>query len=119
MKAQIPEHHQLSYELYQDFSETLDMPVDSMMPLETKYELYVIKIVYLKNLMGQCFRSVNRQLDGQSTRFSAQDFMKIQNSFHITRDLLRECILARYRASLDRAAKHPQNRPSSDHARDC
>jgi hypothetical protein len=105
---------QLSSELYRDFSEHMDMPIDSDMPLEVRYELYISKVVYLKNLLAQCFQSVNKQFSGAKAEFSSEDFANIQNSFLVTKDLIRDCILKKYTISLDRNARRFfNNQPDS------
>ncbi len=96
---------ELSSELYRDYSEFMDMPIDSDMPIEVRYELYISKVVYLKNLLAQCFQSVNKQFSGSKAEFSSEDFANIQNSFLVTKDLIRECILKKYTSSLDRNAR--------------
>ena len=105
MNARIPEQSRLSHEVYRTFAENLDVPLDSQMPLETKYELYVSKLVYLENLMSQCFRGINKQGRAVDIEFSSEDLMKIQNSYRITKDLLRECIFMKLRTSFEGAAK--------------
>lgn len=83
----------LSAELYRKFSERLDVPPESDMPLDIRYEIYLSQVVYLRNLMGQCFESFNRQFDGGTAGFSHHELATIHHSFLVTRDLIRECIL--------------------------
>ena len=96
---------ELSSELYRDFSEHMDMPIDSDMPIEVRYELYISKVVYLKNLLAQCFQSINKQFSGAKSEFSSEDLANIQNSFLVTKDLIRDCILNKYTNSLERNAR--------------
>lgn len=96
---------EVSSELYRDYSEHMDMPIDADMPMEVRYELYISKVVYLKNLLGQCFHSVNKQFSGGKAEFSSDDFVNIQNSFLVTKDLIRDCMLKKYKTSLERHAR--------------
>ena len=96
---------EVSAELYRNYSEHMDVPPESEMPLDTRYEIYLSKVVYLRNLLGQCFASFNRQFEGTNQPFSAEDFVNIQRSFFVTRDLIRECMLQSMSQSLDRHAR--------------
>jgi hypothetical protein len=102
--ARQPQEPTLSAELYRNFSEQLDMPPESDLDLDVRYEILLSKVVYLRNLMTQCFSAVNRQLDGAQLVFTPQDFVNIQNSFLVTRDLIRECLLTSVRVAVDQQA---------------
>lgn len=98
----------LSYERYRELAEDLCLPIESRMPLPMRVEIYQSKIVYLRNLMGQCMRSVNTPSCG--TAFTEQDLAYIHNAFTITRDFLRESILLQVNRSINIAQRHYQGR---------
>lgn len=104
MHPATPRKTHLSYERYRELSEDLCLPVESRMPLSVRVEIYQSKIVYLRNLMGQCMRSVNAPSGAPS--FNEQDLAYIQNAFTITRDFLRESILLQVNESLKIAQRH-------------
>lgn len=104
-----------SAERYRDFSQNLDMPVDSDMPLDVRYELYISKIVYLKNMINQCFQEINSPRKGLEATFQAKDLIHLQQAFAITRDLVRECILRRVQVGLSRhAQRFPLNKTNQE-----
>jgi hypothetical protein len=102
----------LSYERYRELAEELCLPLESRMPLSIKVEIYLSKIVYLRNLLSQCMRSVNVPSDKPC--FTTHDLAYIQNAFNITRDFLRESILLQVESSIQIAQRHyhPQNAAS-------
>jgi hypothetical protein len=95
----------LSADLYRNFSEHLDVPPESDMPLDVRYEIYLSKVVYLRNLVGQCFESFNRQFEGGHAAFNGEEFTRIQNSFIVTRDLIRECVIRSVQTGMERHAQ--------------
>ncbi len=111
MTTNVPAEAEISYELYLQLAEELSLPVEENIPLDMRYELYLSKIVYLKNLLGQCFRSVNTP--DSVNRFTVDDFSYIQRSFNITKEFLRECILLSVKEKIERASVlYKTNTPS-------
>ncbi|MFZ9519496.1 MAG: hypothetical protein ACO3A4_03370 [Silvanigrellaceae bacterium] len=88
-----PASAEISYELYVELLDELLNPIEHSLDLNVRYELYLSKLVYLENLLEQCFRSVNGQSRTSNAGFSQNDLQKIQEAIASTHDFMRETIL--------------------------
>ncbi|MBM3382548.1 MAG: hypothetical protein FJY29_08935 [Betaproteobacteria bacterium] len=86
-----------SYELYKELVEELMAPIETSMDAHVRYELYLSKLVYLENLLEQCFRTVNGSksatMNGIEHSFTADDLNTIRRAITSTHSHLRETIL--------------------------
>ncbi|MEY4065812.1 MAG: hypothetical protein RIR26_2020 [Pseudomonadota bacterium] len=85
-----------SYQLYCELLEELLEPIEPTLDLNTRYELYQSKLIYLENLQEQCFRSVNRNSNGHSQMhddFTSQDLQTIKTAITSTHAFMRSTIL--------------------------
>lgn len=91
---------QSSYELYKEIAEDLCVPVDFKLPVDVRYQLYLSKMVYLRNLFDQCFKSINHFQNKE--QFSANDFEMIRSAIEATQEFLRQTCLQAMDESLER-----------------
>lgn len=95
------EDKEVTYELYKEIAEELCIPVDEKLSIEVRYELYNSKMVFLRNLYEQCFRSVNMRggrID--SNDFNADDLKHIHDAIEITKGFLHHTMVAAMKNSL-------------------
>ncbi|NBW81946.1 hypothetical protein EBR21_09350 [bacterium] len=97
-----PASAEISYELYVELVDELLNPIEHSLDLNVRYELYLSKLVYLENLLEQCFRSVNGQNKPVNGSFSQADLQTIQEAISSTHEFMRETILEALELRLSR-----------------
>jgi hypothetical protein len=102
MRAGHQQDNDLSYELYREIAEELCAPVDEKLASEVRFELYHSKLVYLKNLHGQCFRAINQF--NSNTQFNHEDLANIHRAIEVTKSQLRETVLENLQLGLSKVS---------------
>lgn len=92
----------LTYELYREIAEDLCVPVDEKLSLDVRFELYNSKLVYLRNLHEQAFRSLNQP--GEASTFTHEDLVVISKAIASTQTFLRQTVLSTLSQSFARVA---------------
>ena len=97
-----PASAEISYDLYIELLDELLNPIEPSLDLNVRYELYLSKLVYLENLLEQCFRSVNGQASSAKGSFSQTDLHTIQDAITSTHGFMRDTILEALELRLSR-----------------
>ena len=90
----------VSCEFFRTIEEEIFAPIDDPnLSIDLVCELYISKIVYLKNLQTHCFKNINKK---NNTLYNDSDLQKIILTILCTEDLLKEAIIKQLKNSMDK-----------------